>query len=523
MKKLLSVFISLLITIPSLFCTVFIGCGESEEAVEQFTVILDYQGAAVSGDRQFILDYGEELPELPKNLEISGKKFCGWFTGKNCGGKQVADEYGNIHVVSVLNENNFDLSAKEKIIYLYAGFEIKMHTVELRSDDGLTLIKTLNVEEGKDFSEIGKGVYYNNKTVLKWSNKIGGAEYSGKIFSDMTFYALSYGYTVVYNANGGSNVGSVIVNIGDSVIPPVITRTGYTFLGWYDSSGNLCNNAFIPNKNKTLTAKWKANIYNVTLNAQSGTVDSSSQAIEFGSAYSLPVPVRHGYLFAGWFTAAEGGEQITSRSGGGLSSWNKAQDIVLFAQWLKLEYEISMNRQNCKQDNGYNPSMQDNDDRAGRHDNFDLVKLVITNAEKLNDGSYRIPKGYPLALSLKVLQNVASLPLNGNANTKALSDDDYSGSVAGTNISNKKIGYGAYYICITYTDGTKYERNATNILSGKGYNDLVSIEISADTGKTISNISVVVVYEIITKGQGNFWIWWNEHSNWRLTATLNFS
>ncbi len=167
--------------------------------------------------------------------------------------------------------------------------------------------------------------------------------------------------------------------------------------------------------------------------------------------------------------------------------------------------------------------MQDKDDRAGRHDNFDLVKLVIINAEKLNDGSYRLPKGYPLALSLKVLQNVASLPLNGNANTKALSDDDYSGSVAGTNISNKKIGYGAYYVCITYTDGTKYERNATNILSGKGNNDLVRIEISTDTGKTISNVSVVVVYEIITKGKGALGIWWNEHSNWRLTATLNFS
>ncbi len=523
MKKLLSVLMSLFIAISSLFCTVFIGCGESKEAVEQFTVILDYQGATVSGDRQFTLDYGAVLPELPKNLEISGKKFCGWFTEKNCGGKQVADEYGNIPVVSVLNENNFDLSAEEKIIYLYAGFEVKMHTVELRSDDGLTLIKTLNVEEGKDFSEIGEGVYYNNKTVLKWSSKIGGAEYSGKILSDMTFYALSYGYTVIYNANGGGNVGSVIVNIGDSVTPPVINRTGYAFLGWYDTSGNLYNKAFTPNENKTLTAKWEANIYNITLNAQGGTIDSSSQAIEYGSEYTLSVPVRHGYLFVGWFTAAEGGEQITSRSGSGLSSWNKAQNIVLFAQWSKLEYEVSMNRQNCKQDNGYNPSMQDKDDRAGRHDNFDLVKLVIINAEKLNDGSYRLPKGYPLALSLKVLQNVASLPLNGNANTKALSDDDYSGSVAGTNISNKKIGYGAYYVCITYTDGTKYERNATNILSGKGNNDLVRIEISTDTGKTISNVSVVVVYEIITKGKGALGIWWNEHSNWRLTATLNFS
>ncbi len=87
MKKLLSVLMSLFIAISSLFCTVFIGCGESKEAVEQFTVILDYQGATVSGDRQFTLDYGAVLPELPKILEISGKKFCGWFTEKNCGGK----------------------------------------------------------------------------------------------------------------------------------------------------------------------------------------------------------------------------------------------------------------------------------------------------------------------------------------------------------------------------------------------------------------------------------------------------
>ena len=523
MKKALLFLTCLVIAVTALCSFVFAGCGGGEEEVEKYTVILDYQGATVTGDRQITVKYGEALPQLPQNLQVKGKEFCGWFTAKECGGTQIADSYGNIPVVSVLNEANFDLSNEGKFVYIFAGFTDISYTVEFRSDNGSTLIKSVKAKEGSEFSQVGSGVFYNDQTVLAWSKEIGGAEFSGKISEDITVYALSYGYTVSYDANGATGVASVVVKKGVSVTPPVMVRTGYTFSGWYDATGKLYEEAFTPTKNTELTARWKANVYTVTFNPQSGTLNSTSQEIAFGSEFNPPVPTRTGYLFDGWFTKQEGGEQVTARNGSGISEWNKAMDTALYAQWVKLEYEVSLDRKNCKQDNGYNPDKCDTDDRAGRHDGFDVVKLLVKNAEKLENGTYRVPQGYSLGLSLKVLQNVSSLPLNGNAGSKEISDDGYSAAVTGTNISNKQIGRGAYYVSVNYTDGTKTERNATNILSGKSQGDTVQMNVSVDSNKSISSVSVVVVYEIYTRGQGFLGIWWEEHSNWRLTTTLNFS
>ncbi|MDE5721443.1 MAG: hypothetical protein K2I30_01700 [Clostridia bacterium] len=121
------------------------------------------------------------------------------------------------------------------------------------------------------------------------------------------------------------------------------------------------------------------------------------------------------------------------------------------------------------------------------------------------------------------MQDINNLPLNGNAQSKKLNDDGYNGSVWDTNINNKKIGYGAYYVCINYTDGNKTERNAANILYGKNKNNTISLDIKPDTDKSISSVTVVVVYEIYSGGPGAFGIWWQEHLNWRCSTTLNFA
>lgn len=181
-----------------------------------------------------------------------------------------------------------------------------------------------------------------------------------------------------------------------------------------------------------------------------------------------------------------------------------------------------MDIRNCRQDNGYKTSEQDTDDRAGRHDGFELVRLIVQNAQKLENGKYRVPTDYPVVLSLKVMQDVNNLPLNGNAESKSVSDDQYDSTIWDTNINYKKIRYGAYYVCVTYTDGSKTERNATNILEGKNKGSVIRLDITPDTDKVISSVRVDVVYEIFSTGKGFMGIWWTEHSNWRCSKTLDF-
>ncbi len=53
--------------------------------------------------------------------------------------------------------------------------------------------------------------------------------------------------------------------------------------------------------------------YKVTLNANGGSVTTSSKTVKYNSTYgTLPTPTRDGYSFDGWYTAASGGSKITA-------------------------------------------------------------------------------------------------------------------------------------------------------------------------------------------------------------------
>lgn len=76
-------------------------------------------------------------------------------------------------------------------------------------------------------------------------------------------------YTVTYNGNGGTTPSAQVVNQGSSVTLPSSTRTGYTFIGWYDTPsggytyGGPTNGAagasFTPPSSLTMYARWTNN------------------------------------------------------------------------------------------------------------------------------------------------------------------------------------------------------------------------------------------------------------------------
>ncbi|MBQ3288866.1 MAG: InlB B-repeat-containing protein [Kiritimatiellae bacterium] len=88
--------------------------------------------------------------------------------------------------------------------------------------------------------------------------------------------------------------------------------------------------------NQTLYARWTANSYTVTFNANGGSVTPSSKSVTYGSAYGdLPTPTRAGYAFGGWFTSASGGTQVTSAT-----TVTATANHTLYAHWTGNKYEI---------------------------------------------------------------------------------------------------------------------------------------------------------------------------------------
>ena len=127
------------------------------------------------------------------------------------------------------------------------------------------------------------------------------------------------------------------------------------------------------------------------------------------------------------------------------------------------------------------------------------------------------------ALRYHLLQNPKDLPDDNSKVTKDICDDSET-SVDGTSISGR-IGKGAYWVRVTYTDYSQEEYVARNFLANAvkdGYIDLIPSD-SLATNKAIAKIEVVVVYEMFTGAPGVLGIWWKDYTNWRCTYTFDFA
>ena len=126
-------------------------------------------------------------------------------------------------------------------------------------------------------------------------------------------------------------------------ITPV--KPGYIFMGWTDVPGSqevkYYNSDIIQiSEDKDLYAVFAPDACTVYFNAGPGLCDRESQTVITGQSFGkLPVPVRDGYIFAGWYT--ESGDSITSET-----VFNHGRDITLYAKWneaLKINPESGIN------------------------------------------------------------------------------------------------------------------------------------------------------------------------------------
>jgi len=154
-------------------------------------------------------------------------------------------------------------------------------------------------------------------------------------------------YTVKYNANGGSGAPSSQTKTYGKTLTLTSskpTRTGYTFSKWNTKSDGSGTNysaggSYTANAAVTLYAKWTANTYTLTYNANGGTVSPASKTITFGSTYgTLPTPTRTGYTFGGWYTAASGGSAVSAST-----SVSTTGNRTIYAHWTPITYSITYN------------------------------------------------------------------------------------------------------------------------------------------------------------------------------------
>ena len=132
----------------------------------------------------------------------------------------------------------------------------------------------------------------------------------GSVPADVTELTVQWTaptYAVTLNTNGGTinngNVTSYTYGVG-ATLPTDVTRTGYTFKGWYYNE-NLTGSPVtaisnIETGNKEYWAKWEINQYTVTVKPENGEADITITQ-DYGTAIAAPAdPTREGYTFTGW-------------------------------------------------------------------------------------------------------------------------------------------------------------------------------------------------------------------------------
>lgn len=140
-------------------------------------------------------------------------------------------------------------------------------------------------------------------------------------------------FVVNFDANEGKSVSAITAEEGQTIIElPETTREGYQFDGWYTAKdgGDRVTKIDALTGDMTLYAHWTATTYTVDFDTQGGDKVDSITANIGEKVTELPTPERKGYVFAGWFDAAEGGNQVTE-----LTSDTK----TLYAHWTAKETE----------------------------------------------------------------------------------------------------------------------------------------------------------------------------------------
>ena len=166
----------------------------------------------------------------------------------------------------------------------------------------------------------------------------------------ITATAVPKTYTVSFHVNysGGTNPASRTVTYNSTYgTLPTPTRRGYTFGGWYTTKALTTpvksSTTVTTTRDHTLYAKWTANTYTVTLDANGGTVTPATLSVvydgKYGDGYndSLPSAKRDGCTFTGWYTAKIGGLKVEP-----FHLISKAYDHTIYACWTPNTYTVTL-------------------------------------------------------------------------------------------------------------------------------------------------------------------------------------
>ena len=312
----------------------------------RYTVTYNGNGGTPSSASKTVT-YGTAYGTLA-SCSRTGYTFGGWWTQKT-GGTKIE----TTTTVTITEDQT-----------LYAHWTANTYTVKFSPNGGTETMQdqsfTYDVAQalpansfkrtghtftGWNTTTTGTGTAYGDReTVSNLTATAGGTVYLYAQWQANTYF-------VRFEANGGEGTmadQAFTYAKGQNLSSNLFTKGGYTFTGWCTVPGGVggttypdgayvnnlteVNNSIVP-----LYAQWAGRAFTVTFDANGGgSPNPSSKEVNYDAPYGVLASCSWtGHSFGGWWTAREGGTQVTASTIVELDN-----DQTLYAHWEAAKYDI---------------------------------------------------------------------------------------------------------------------------------------------------------------------------------------
>ena len=288
----------------------YTGSGDSERGTpksNEWDKILDKDDGYIKNWRE-MLSCGQDTTI---RISASSRAVRGWnrsarfWTSYNTSSSSSYPTFGFRPVLEVPNSDTLDSGGLKAVTLDLGGGKLG------GSSDAIHII----VKNGSKFTAPASGGLTrpdgNTGSYFMWLDGNGKSYEPGdSVPADVTELTVQWTaptYTVTLHANGGTinngNVTEYTYGVG-ATLPTDVTRTGYTFKGWYDNE-SLTGSPVTAiggteTGNKEYWAKWEINQYTITVKPENGKADITITQ-DYGTPITAPAdPTREGYTFIGW-------------------------------------------------------------------------------------------------------------------------------------------------------------------------------------------------------------------------------
>lgn len=288
---------------------------------------------------------GKEVIEMPVNPTKEGYTFEGWYWDEGTWLKPfTAQSLVQTPLIEDMNVYAYFLDEDAP-----RGTDLKFKDGVLVEHDGigdtyLVIVSNSTIAFSfSDYVEISNKSTWTVSTDMSGNNtiasktvelEVGNNLYFVQVFDSETNKVKQYNiavrrrpiYTVYFDTNGGTSCSMQRVEEDSLVTEPTTLKTGYTFAGWdYNFNTPLKSDIVI-------SASWSPNQYTITFDANGGSLSSNQLKVTYDKSYTLPIPIRLGYTFNGWY---ENNNKVIN------GTWYRTSNVSLVAKWTANTYNIS--------------------------------------------------------------------------------------------------------------------------------------------------------------------------------------